>query len=311
MQLNRSSQASSAGHGEKEVRRKLVETGDVDVMIAIRSNFFYTRTVPCELWHFDRNKPAERKDQILMLDARNVFRKVTRKVYDFSPEQQTNLAAIVWLYRGQTERYLGLVKSYVQRLSAAAPAVEPALTAFETTQTASHSPLASFVESVKDLEAVPLDKRQGLAEAVTEWASAATAYATDRSTLVTKLVGFCKSVATPPQTNNAQHEIRQVFDPIADAARGLVKQIDLLYKLAARAAQLAQDIATQEEAAEFFDRRAINKLIKQVDDERKSVVDQLKECTYLHRQIIWLQERFPKAEIQDVPGLCKVVYRLL
>ena len=52
-----SSQASSAGHGEKEVRRKLVETGDVDVMIAIRSNFFYTRTVPCELWHFDKNKP--------------------------------------------------------------------------------------------------------------------------------------------------------------------------------------------------------------------------------------------------------------
>ncbi|MFZ4538934.1 N-6 DNA methylase [Propionivibrio sp.] len=68
-----SSQASSAGHGEKEVRRKLVETGDVDVMIAIRSNFFYTRTVPCELWHFDRAKPAERKDQVLMLDARNVY----------------------------------------------------------------------------------------------------------------------------------------------------------------------------------------------------------------------------------------------
>ena len=48
---------SSAGHGEAEVRRKLVETGDVDVMISIRSNFFYTRTVPCELWHFDKGKP--------------------------------------------------------------------------------------------------------------------------------------------------------------------------------------------------------------------------------------------------------------
>ena len=47
-----SSQASSAGRGEKEVRQKIVETGDVDVMISIRSNFFYTRTVPCELWHF-------------------------------------------------------------------------------------------------------------------------------------------------------------------------------------------------------------------------------------------------------------------
>jgi type I restriction enzyme M protein len=79
-----SSQASSAGHGEAEVRRKLVKTGDVDVMISIRSNFFYTRTVPCELWHLDRGKPEERRDRVLMIDARNVYRKVTRKIYDFS-----------------------------------------------------------------------------------------------------------------------------------------------------------------------------------------------------------------------------------
>jgi len=58
-----SSQSSSAGHGEKDVRKLIVETGDVDVMISIRQNFFYTRTVPCELWHFDRAKPAARKDK--------------------------------------------------------------------------------------------------------------------------------------------------------------------------------------------------------------------------------------------------------
>src|SRR3984885_3430753 len=52
-----SSQASSAGHGEGDVRKKIVETGDVDVIISVRSNFFYTRSVPCELWHFDRAKP--------------------------------------------------------------------------------------------------------------------------------------------------------------------------------------------------------------------------------------------------------------
>lgn len=57
-----SSQASSAGHGEKDVRKKIIETGDVDVMISIRSNFFYTRSVPCELWFFDRGKPESRRD---------------------------------------------------------------------------------------------------------------------------------------------------------------------------------------------------------------------------------------------------------
>ena len=56
-----SSQASSAGHGEAEVRRKLIETGDVDVMISVRTNFFYTRTVPCELWHFDKGTQGERE----------------------------------------------------------------------------------------------------------------------------------------------------------------------------------------------------------------------------------------------------------
>ena len=69
------------------MRKKIVETGDVDVIISIRSNFFYTRTVPCELWFFDRAKPAERKDKVLMLDARQVYRKVTRTIHDFSPEQ--------------------------------------------------------------------------------------------------------------------------------------------------------------------------------------------------------------------------------
>jgi type I restriction enzyme M protein len=82
-----SSQASSAGHSEKDVRKQIVETGDVDVIISIRSNFFYTRTVPCELWFFDRAKPAERNDKVLMLDARQIYRKVTRTIYDFSPEQ--------------------------------------------------------------------------------------------------------------------------------------------------------------------------------------------------------------------------------
>ena len=86
------------------MRRKLVETGDVDVMISIRSNFFYTRTIPCELWHFDKGKLDDRRDQVLMIDARDIYRKVTRKIYDFTPEQSQNLTAIVWLYRGQTGR---------------------------------------------------------------------------------------------------------------------------------------------------------------------------------------------------------------
>src|SRR5439155_25746934 len=97
----------------RDVRKKIVQTGDVDVMMSIRSNFFYTRPVPCELWFFDRGKPKERRDQVLMVDARSVFRKVNRTINDFAPEQMANLSAIVWLYRGQKERFLGLVRGYL------------------------------------------------------------------------------------------------------------------------------------------------------------------------------------------------------
>ena len=117
-----SSQASSAGRDEANVRQKLVESGDVDVMIELRPNFFYTRTVPCELWFLGRGKPKERRGNVLMLDARGVYRKVTRKIYDFSPEQLANLTGVVWLYRGQTKHFLDLVKSYLARTLAEAEA---------------------------------------------------------------------------------------------------------------------------------------------------------------------------------------------
>ena len=110
-----SAQASSAGRDEAKVRQKLVETGDVDVMVAVRGGFFYTRTVPCELWFYDRGKPDGRRDHVLMLDARNVGQKMegSRTVYEWTPEQLADLTAVVWLYRGETDRFLGLVADHL------------------------------------------------------------------------------------------------------------------------------------------------------------------------------------------------------
>ena len=125
-----SSQASSAGRAEAKVRQKLVESGAVDVMIDVRGNFFYTRSVPCQLWFFDRAKEKDdaRRNHVLMLDARNIFRKITRAIFDFSPEQQKNIAAIVWLYRNQSDRFLRLVESYLsQAISEAQATTEPLL----------------------------------------------------------------------------------------------------------------------------------------------------------------------------------------
>jgi type I restriction enzyme M protein len=81
----------------------------------------------------------------------------------------------------------------------------------------------------------------------------------------------------------------------------------LLYKLAARTADLAAELAGNEAVAQFYDRRAAAKLAKQLESERKAAVEQLKETVYFHRQVAWLQDRFPKAELHHVPGLVRVV----
>ncbi len=305
-----SSQASSAGHGEKEVRRKIVETGDVDVMISIRGNFFYTRTVPCELWFFDRGKPAERKDKVLMLDARNVFRKVTRKIYDFSPEQMKNLAAIVWLHRGETKRFLRLVDDYFFSLGEECRLIAPMLDRFDAGLAGVIERLDPVVKLAGKSGSLDDAKRQAIGEAAAELRDASAAYAGDRAALLAALTKFSKAHAKErSRTNKAQHATRKDFDSIAESIRGLVKQIDLLYKLASRLGDRAVEAGADDAIASAFDRRSLGRLIKQLDEERKTAVEQLKQAAYVHRQIAWLQERFPNAEFQSVPGLVKLVDR--
>jgi type I restriction enzyme M protein len=307
-----SSQASSAGNDEKTVRQKLVETGAVDVMISIKGGFFYTRTVPCELWHFDRNKPAGRKDQVLMLDARSIgqLMKGSRKVHEFTPEQMRNLTAIVWLYRGQRKRFLALVLDYFQRHAIECAAVPDTLAAFDTAIAAIDAPFAALAKTVQSTADLDTEKTQLLTDILAELRDARKAYDTDAKSLLAELAA-CerKTGKSPPATNDAQHAARKAFDPVAERIKGLIKQVDLLYKLACRAASTAADLAEADAMADAYDRRTTGKLIKQLDEARRAAAEQLKHATYFHRHIVWLQDRFPEAAIQPVRGLVEVVTR--
>jgi len=97
------SSATDAGNSEKLIREKLIETGNVDVIVSVGNNFFYTRSLPCHLWFLDKGKPTKNKDKILMIDARNTFRVVNSTINDFSEGQLLNLTTIVQLYRGNTQ----------------------------------------------------------------------------------------------------------------------------------------------------------------------------------------------------------------
>jgi type I restriction enzyme M protein len=93
--------ASDARGSEQDIRQQLIEDDGVDVMVAVSSNFFYTVTLPCALWFLDKNKPAKNKEKVLFIDARHIFRQVTRAVRDYTSEQLNFIANIVRLYRGQ------------------------------------------------------------------------------------------------------------------------------------------------------------------------------------------------------------------
>ena len=123
------SSASDAGHSEKDIREKIVRTGAADVMISIGNKFFYTRSLPCSIWFFDRAKETDekRKDKTLMLDLRDVYRKVSSNLHDFTPEQLKNIQAIVGLYRGNKVYYTQTVAFYKQEIATALKEAKNAL----------------------------------------------------------------------------------------------------------------------------------------------------------------------------------------
>lgn len=472
-----SSQASSAGGGEANVRQKLIETGDVDVMIAIRSNFFYTRTVPCELWILDKGKPeysnepsspallpegeggktghyrggfdfsglAERarelrksqtpaeeffwelvrdrrflglkfrrqhqagdyildfychegriaaeldgpvhenrkakdtkrdaylqsqgiqvirikneqlladpqsilqriadnlpstfgrgaggegqnvaqrhKGNVLMLDARNIYRKVTRKIFDFSPEQERNLLAIVWLYRGQTEKYLELVAGYCRRtLDEAGMCLQRTNEAGENAE-----PLTDYTAALVDLlavmqpflESLPEDGPQS--ESLLELNKALPAFEQD-ITVFAKDCAVQQAIWKTQKSDNG--ELKKAVEriaPLAERSRDLIKQSDMLFKLASKLVEAVQTAPSPRsddhpspngrgEGDEGAPARGLNtilrKPLKALDELRGLAVEQLKQVRYFWKQAHWLTDRFPEAKLRDVEGLVKLV----
>ena len=102
--------ASDAGNSEKEIRQRLIESGVIKQMVTLPSNMFTSVTLPATLWFFDNAKT--KKDEILFIDARNIFTQIDRAHRKFSDEQIKNLGIITRLYEGKTEEFTALLKEY-------------------------------------------------------------------------------------------------------------------------------------------------------------------------------------------------------
>jgi type I restriction enzyme M protein len=305
-----SSQASSAGRDEAKVRRKLIETGDVDIMIAIRSNFFYTRAVPCELWFLNRNKPAESRDKVLMIDARNIYRKVTRKIYDFSPEQEQNIIAIAALYRGQAQIYLDQVKAYCQRVLSEADNCFQA----QDDNGGHITPLPDFSLSLESLQksVEPFIKTLKNDDPHTEvWAelhAAKTVFDKDVYAFKNELSQQKAVWKNKDAGNGALKNAVDRLATLAESSRNLVKQTELVFKLALRLVDTCETECNARDS-DAWSAKEIIRARKAADKVRGLAVDQLKQVRYFWRQARWLTERFPDAELRDVDGLVKLVDR--
>jgi len=111
------SSATDSANKDRDIREKLVRTGDVDVMVSVGNNFFYTLSLPCSLWFLDRNKHADIRDKVLFIDARNYYTVVDRTLNEWTEWQLRNLQAIVHLYRGEKEKYQQLLADYKKSLT--------------------------------------------------------------------------------------------------------------------------------------------------------------------------------------------------
>lgn len=110
------SSATDSQGKDKDIREQLVKTGHADVMVSVGNNFFYTKSLPCSLWFFDKGKKEELRDKVLFIDARNYYTVVDRTLNEWSEWQLKNLNAIVWLYRGEADKYRALLEEYAGAL---------------------------------------------------------------------------------------------------------------------------------------------------------------------------------------------------
>ena len=431
------SSASDAGHSEKDIREKLVKTGAVDVMMAIGNNFFYTRSLPCTLWFFDRGKeiltlnsssrgdgfitvetqiPAQllanarelRKNQtepeemlwqilrnrqlnnlkfrrqhplkvgfvldfycaelklgveidgdyhnkkeqqeydterskiiseygiriirftneqvlqnthqvlkdivsaathpspfgegpgvrnkntVLMLDARKIYRKVTSKVNDFSPEQLQNLICIVNLYRGNAKKFEATVKSYLETSADLAKQTAEATTEiqrqlqkvfkivndFAGSYSKENKEAKAFEDALNIEETAIIYEQQNKLITETQEAKADIA-------VLESIAQLCKALRKPQDKI-----IKQLLDAISTATKEYQLNKNKDWKELNLKEQLDQLKLLQQQ------------LSGNPDEEEPGL---LHETEYFYKQAHWLNSRFPEAVYADVEGLCKVV----
>ncbi|MFD3166338.1 N-6 DNA methylase [Herpetosiphon sp. NSE202] len=264
--------ASDARNSEADIRQRLIEENLIYAMVTLPSNMFYTVTLPATLWFFDKAKTS---DQILFIDARNIFTQISRAQREFSEQQLQNIAMIVKLERGQRQALINLVATYLQQSTELLQQQQAALPAL-TMQ------LVQLLTNPSDQQPINFYTDQWYA--VAGLADSLKAYSQ-------------RQLADIASQNQAQHGLRQEFEHFFERLQTAHQAVE-------------QSLRSSEqqfnEAAKAAGKRSQDRQFKLLKQELDTIATTIQAAESLVKHVKWLHERFPEAEYCDVVGLCKL-----
>lgn len=278
--------ASDARHSEADIRKTLIENNLIYGMLTLPSNMFYTVTLPATLWFFDK---AKQDDKVLFIDARNIFTQIDRAHRDFSEEQIQNIAIISKLHKGKRREFVRLIHSYFEK--------GMVLLAENKNQ----------VEPVSEQVLEVLDDQQGklaVGDLVKQW-KALGKLDTKFEQYKAEVKGQFRAAKNVDAINKAQHKLQKAFEPFFEQLHTGLKQLDKIIR------QHEKNV-TEKEKAEALKagkdakRNTVDRKTKQLKQALEQLHKEVKSAESFFKHIHWLQERFPKAEYEDVTGLCKL-----
>lgn len=267
--------ASDARHSEATIRKTLIDKNLIYAMLTLPKNMFYTVILPATLWFFDK---AKTDDQILFIDARNIFTQIDRAHREFSEAQIWNIAIISQLHKGLRNKFVQLVDRYfaegMNRLIESNARVEPLS--------------KQLIEVLDDAAG-----KEAVGALVQHW--------NGLNRLRIRYKEYCEQhsdALAVAAKNHDQHQLREAFDPFFSALHDGLKILDRTVR--------QHEKEQSEQAQADGKRNSIDRKTKALKTALEALHTEVKNAEIFYHHIHWLQERFPKAEYEDVTGLCKL-----
>jgi len=299
--------ASDARHSEADIRQTLITENLIYGMLTLPSNMFYTVTLPATLWFFDKNK---QDDKLLFIDARNIFTQIDRAHREFNEQQVQNIAIISKLHKGNRYAFIRLIDTYfaegmaqlIENQQHIKPISEQLLDVLDDQQ--GKLAVGDLVKQWKTLGSLQKayqnyrDKTPSFPRSRVEMQTEPSSKHDMDSHAGAWEPEFIRDPKQISKANAQQHKLRETFDPFFESLHTGLKQLD---KIVRQHEKSKAEIAKAKGKRGTTDRET-----KKLKDALELLHKEVKVSESFYKHIHWLQERFPKAEYEDVTGLCKL-----